>query len=251
MNKATQIATKYGTKTDLTGRLSYGNGVKNIVGVKNVNTSIRLRIDNGLTTDQTIYLTPALVLGMGYTDETKFNNTVEPLGVPNGVPFNITAVNGIGDEIMTISSLNRDQSIGLLASELNNTPLQIIGMSMRSFNKTTGSGEDSNYSNTVSHYNVSSLRQTRYSDLNLGDFQNSKDVTTSILKVDFLKNNFIAPVSQNDLVAFQVNAGTRIDVTFHIGARDSREERFFRDISSGTEMLLEEFPKEADKCSCS
>ena len=99
------------------------------------------------------------------------------------------------------------------------------------------------------------------------DIENIKLITkeaklTNLSKIKIKKGDYeielssesssvIAPVSQNDLVAFQVNAGTRIDVTFHIGARDSREERFFRDISSGTEMLLEEFPKEADKCSCS
>jgi hypothetical protein len=88
-----------------------------------------------------------------------------------------------------------------------------------------------------------------YEDLNLGDFQDSKDVSTSILKVDFLKNNFVAPVSSNDLLAFQVNAGTKLDITFHIGARNNPNELFFRDVKQGTQMLLDEFPGDAS-CKC-
>ena len=252
MTKAEMIAVKYGNKTDLTGRLSYGNGVKNFAGVGKVNTNIRLRVTNNHTTDRIIYLAPALILGDPTSNTAdNFATAIDALGLPSGIRFTTTSLSdgGSPEKLVTIESLNRDQVIGSLAGEMSYSPVQVMAVSLRSFNATTGVGENSNYSNTITHYGVSSLRPKVYEDLSLADFQDAKDFSTSILKVDFLKSNFIAPVSSNDLLAFQVNAGTKLDITFHIGARQNSNELFFRDVKQGTQMLLDEFPGDAS-CKC-
>ncbi len=242
--KAAIIKEMFGEKTDLVNRLSYANGVKNIVNVKKTNLSIRLRVSNfdvpavvdgdGTTIedavkskDRTIYLTPAHTV-FGELHGKVFSY----LGIPEGVLFH----KGDDEDDFKIESLNRDQNLKAIATEMTVSPLQIIGVSMKSYNAAR-QGESSNYSNTITHYNISSLRPKRYVDLNLGDFQSSKDNNTDILKIDFIKGNFVAPVSVNDLLAFQVNANTTLDITFHLGARDSAPERFYREITAGTQLL--------------
>lgn len=257
MNKTEIIARDYATKTDLANRLSYANGVKNIVGVKNVNQTIRLRITNTLAASQVVYIAPNQLLGLPLYPSIKAVDDLTPLlgelGLEEGVMMSdiefIQAPASPANKVL-IESLNRDQQIKFLASQLSYAPIQVTGMQLRSFNATTGAGENTNYSNTITHYNVNALREKKYQDLNLSDFQNADDFTTSILKIDFLNNNFICPISQEDLLAIQINANTRLDITLHLGARDSSPERFYRDIKNGTKLLTEQFPDEVGKCAC-
>jgi hypothetical protein len=129
MTKAELIAAKYGNKTDLTGRLSYGNGVKNFAGVG-------LRVSNEQSTDAVIYLAPSLILGdPNSLSKTQFNEIIASLGLPKGIRFTqvSTGDGGEPEKFVEIESLNRDQVISNLAGEMTYSPIQVMGVSLRSF----------------------------------------------------------------------------------------------------------------------
>lgn len=254
MNKAQLIASTYANKTDLKHELSYQKGGKNIIDARKSTDNIRLKVTNGTTEDRIIYVMPSEILGIqinASTSMTQINALLTQLGLPSGIPFVKGVFGEAADKEVTIASMNRDQHLNLLAGEMSTTPIQINGISLSSFNATTGVPESSNNGNTVTHYNVSSLRPKRYTDLPLSSFQSTKDNATNILKVDFLKQAFTCSVSQSDIFAFTVNKNTQLEITLHIGARDSRAEYFHRQITGGIELLHDQFADEvAEGCNC-
>lgn len=269
MTKAAQIATQYGTKTDLIGRLSYDSGVKNIIDVENTNMQVRLRYVNKTTTDQLVYICPSDLIGFPTTDLTKnlagtayndtdnhldlFYSVLQAAGLPTGRPFYIRDYQpdkSKPTENLTAASLDADQNISLLATSMNKTPIQIKSLIFRSFD-ISGNPENSNYGNTLTHYNINAYREKkRQNPINMADYQSSKDMSTEILKINLLKQNIVVPISDEDVFAFKINAGTKMDITINVGARDSRQERFFRDLKVGTQVLISEFGGATADCNC-
>jgi len=239
------IVSKYAHQTDIIGRrLSYSNGVKNILGVRSSNTVIRLRVTNNWETDQYIFLCPSAIIHKKATTAAEIAALPAVFGLPStGIPFQAASTDeDVTGNKLTITSLDANQDLSVIANEIGDSPVQITKLSMKSFT-TAGVPENTNYGNAFEHYNVNAWKRTaNVPPLQFGDFQSSKDNATEILKIDLLKQNFVAPISSNDILVFKVNAGTRLDITLGVGARDSRPERFYRDIQAGTQLLLEEFP---------
>ncbi len=253
MNRIEAIAKNLKEKESKQGLLSFGNGIKNVLGVRHTNQNIRLRIINNHLVDKTIYLSPEMLLGVkAFSDGSTVSLT--DLGLPAGIPFfeASTFDTETTPNELKISALNPGQNLTVLGTALSNEPTQISAISMKSF---TGANvpENTNYGNSLTHYKLSHLKEVKRSNpLNFDAFQSSKDVSTEILKIDLIKNNFAAPISQNDVLAFQVNAGTRMDITLHLGARLNQSEYFYRQIKAGSEVLRSEFPNESavDGCEC-
>lgn len=256
MEKAQLIEKALLEKTAKQGLLSFGNGIKNVIGARHTGKNIRLRIINNWETDATIYLTPKMLLGAS-SEEIFATGNNDAIGLPNGVPFFIGETEDGGAEgavkKLLITALNPGQSLPILGSALANEPTQISAISMKSFT-TSNVPENTNYGNSLTHYRLSHLEEVkRSSPLNFDAFQNSRDVSTEILKIDLIKNNFNGLISQNDVLAFQINAGTRMDITLHIGARLNLAEYFQRQTKAGNEILLQQFPNESavdGSCGC-
>jgi hypothetical protein len=251
--QAVSLIQEFGNATDLVGReLSYGNGQTNILGMRLTGMNIRLRAVNGTSSDRKIYILPTKLLGVdvpvGSSPEKE--ELMNWLGLDsNAIPFFAGEVEfeeeNEEEELVTkkfkITSLNSFQTLKFLASMAAFEPFNITGVSMRSFNE-LGQPENSNYGNGIVHYNVSPWLETRRSgQLNFSDFQTSRDFSTEIVKIDFVNQGFVAPVSQADVLELLVNANTRMDITLHVGARASGTELFFRDIQGGTDLLLNNF----------
>lgn len=244
-------------KTSAQGLLSFGNGIKNVIGVRHTGKNIRLRVVNNWSKDATIYLMARNLLGQVLENPSdtlagEFDFQ-ESFGIPNGIPFFVSEVDESDDVAskLKISALNPGQKLNILGHALSNEPTQISAISMKSFT-TSNVPENTNYGNSLTHYRLSHLEEVkRSSPLNFDAFQNSRDVSTEILKIDLIKNNFNALISQNDVLAFQINAGTRMDITLHIGARLNLSEYFQRQTKAGNEILLQQFPGEsAVDCGC-
>ncbi len=262
--KTTQVARNWVNKTDLVNRLSYSNGVKNMIGVKNTDQTIRLRITNNHSIARPVYIAPQLVLGLDVMAPPRDgeNTFADVFGLPAGrhyaTPDDDTIVTGVDpDEVTTtctVASLNPNQNPVLIAGMNNTEPMQITELILRSFNATTGVPENGNMSNDIQHHRLDAFKKHPVEYLNLSDFQSSKDFNTDIMKVDLIKANFALPISQADIFAILVNPNTRLDITIKIGARDSLSERFFRDVKNGMDMLRQEFPAEFAKdtktCGC-
>ena len=256
--KAAMIKSLYGEKTDLRNEFSYGNGVPNMLGLlrkKGTGLSLRLSIKNTSAEQKTVYFMPSHTVKGSNTDQDTTDDLLNAAGLPAGVVFFRDYVGedteGAPVTEVEIKSLNRDQKLSEIAQELAFSPIQIIGMAQNSYNATTGAPENGNNSNTITHYNVSAFRPKRYQDLNLSQFQSAKNLSNDILKVDFFKENFVCPISGNDIFAIQVNANTKIDLSLMIGARDSRSEYFYRQITAGQDLLVEGFSDEINaNCDC-
>jgi hypothetical protein len=254
LSKAAAISERFSNITDLQGRrLSYGNGVKNIVGMRKTGMSIRMRIVNDISSDQKIYIHPFQLLGIlapTASNQLFQTNLYEFIGLDeNAHPWYLqekTVTENEGEENeaetkLTVKSLNSFHNLMILASLAAHEPFNIVGISMRSF-KTDGTPENTNYGNSITHYNVSAWREKRrQNQLDFSQFQTSRDFSTEILAIDFVNANFIAPVSQADVLELLINANTRMDITLHVGARASGTELFFRDIQAGTDLLLNNF----------
>lgn len=245
MTPQERIARKYANRTDLTNQLSYANGQKNMLQLAATKYDIKLRIINSTSNDKKVLLAPAHVRGkdLGALSAENVKTYLEALGITlaDGTDVVFKAATTPAADTLSIQSLNSDQDRNVVFEEIGNMPTQIQGISLRSYTA-NGVPEDGNYSNQITRHIVSSLFPRKYKTLSLGEFQTSSDVTTNIVKVDFVKENFVCKLSQNDLFELKVNANTRIDITLHLGARDSREERFHRQVEAGMEMLREEFP---------
>jgi len=256
--KVEQIVQEFGTKTDLTNRLSYDSGVKNIVGVNYTSTQIRLRYENNTPADMLYYFAPVDLIGIPTVDVATllnqnpveinslntFNTIIQDVNLPHGVPFYLNVELSKGGDRAFARSMDDDRKLYILATSMNHTPIQVKNLHFRSFDQ-FGKPENSNYGNSVTPYNINAYRdKKRRQPINLSAYQSSQDYSTEILKIDLLRNNIILPVSQEDVFTFKVNAFTKLDITMDIGARDSRTERFFRDLQAGTQLLLDKFPNE-------
>lgn len=242
--------------------LSFGGGIENSLGIRHTKKTIRLRIENGFETEQIIYLCPKKLLG---EEVVKTNITVEKdqatgavtqvlqdvnidvagFGLPSGTPF-FTGLKEIKDGgILQIKALSPGQNLDHLGSALAEEETQVVAISMKSFTE-GGQPENTNYGNSLTHYKLSHLKEIeRTGDLNFEAFQNSRDVSTEIMKIDLIKNNFNAIITQNDVLAIQVNPKTKMDLTLHLGARFSRSEYFYRQVAAANQTLLESFPHES------
>lgn len=245
MTQAQRIAQRYAAKTDLNHRLSYASGAQNMAQLAMVKQDIKLRITNSTSAAKKVVLAPGSVLGTelhGLTAaniKTFFDNLGITVAAGTDVVFK--AASTPASDTLSIQSLNPDQDRDRIFKHFSIMPTQIQGISIRSY-KVDGTPEDSNYSNTIQRHILNTLKPREYKMLSLADYQTSSDVTTNIVKVDFVKENFVAKLSQCDVIDLLVNEGTRLDITIHLGARDSREEYFHRQIEAGTEMLRNEFP---------
>jgi len=264
LTKVERLVQEYGHKTDLKNRLSYDTGVTNIVGVIFTNQQIRLRYENYTSNDILYYFSPVNLIGVQTVDNgvllndypqppasiSTFNQIVRDLNLPNGIPFYVSLQDGNGD-VAYARSMDEDRKLYVLASSMNETAIQIKGINLRSFD-INGKPENSNYGNSITPYNVNAYRdKKRRAPINLSSFQSSKDYSTEILKINLLQHNLVLPVSQEDLFTFKVNARTKLDVTLELGARDSRTERFFRDLKEGVKLLQENFSESLKKENCS
>lgn len=248
--------------------LSFGGGIENSLGIRHTKKSIRLRIENGFDTEQIIYLCPKKLLGeevvkttittavdevtgaVRSVDEEK-NINVAAFGLPSGTPFFVGEIVPDDEEgvalglSLRIKPLSPGQNLDHLGSALAEEETQVVAISMKSFTE-GGQPENTNYGNSLTHYKLSHLKEIeRTGDLNFEAFQNSRDVSTEIMKIDLIKNNFNAIITQNDVLAIQVNPKTKMDLTLHLGARFSRSEYFYRQVAAANQTLLESFPHES------
>jgi hypothetical protein len=140
-----------------------------------------------------------------------------------------------------ISSINTFQDLKKIANVASYEPFNITRISMRSFSL-SGTPENTNFGNSLVRYFVSPWQEPRRGgQINFSDYQTSRDFSTEILKIDFINLLFPAVVSQSDILEMLINANTKIDITFNVGARASLTERFSRKTRSGFEMIQQEF----------
>lgn len=239
---AKAIAQQYAGKTDLNNRLSYDSKVKNMGGVLHTNLSIGLVIKNTGETAQNVYIAPDRLLGLP-CDKPSFADTLFKLKLPTG----INALHGSGSTI-SISTTDADQDVELIAAEIGISPIQVKAISITSLTN-TGGADTQNTSGVLNFFNVSAFRPMKRRTLDMANLQKANNFHNNILKIDLIGRNMPVAISNADVMSLSVAAGTTVTVTLHVGARDNREERFFRDIENGTQMILENFPSEVD-CSC-
>lgn len=229
------------SKTDLTHRLSYDSGVENFVGVKDTTTTMKVMLENRTETAQNVYFAPKMS-----------NDSFAALLVFKGLSagsnlVNLPAEQNEDENLLIAVCKDSDQNFAHIFSSVVHSPFHIKGLSMRSYSLAKGNGESTNYTNEFKQYFVPIFKRPTFRKLDFADFQSSEDNNTEILKVDFIKANFPSIVSLNDMPMIVINAGTRMDITFEIGARYSPAELFSREVNAGIKMLREEFPA---SCGC-
>lgn len=225
----------YGETTDLDNKFSYAGGMKNILGMRKTGMTLSLRIENPSSILRRVALVPTMI--SGYDAE----NGAE-LEEREILPFfkkEFEEEKGESQEtVLTIESLDADQDLERIAREASFVPFQLTAMHMRSFNLDTGNPESGNFGNVVeSHFSTPWKKDGAPRKLLLSKFQSQKDNQLTLGKVDFVKENFPAFVSSNDLLIVQINPGTRLDLTFDIGARYSASEYFNRQVREGMNLL--------------
>lgn len=225
----------YGETTDLDNKFSYAGGMKNILGMRKTGTTLSLRIENPSSILRRVALVPTMISGY----DVEKGDFLEKRDVSPFFKEEFEEDTGGGTEtVLTIESLDADQELDRIAREASFVPFQITAMHMRSFNLETKNPESGNFGNVVeSYFSTPWKKEGAPRKLLLSKFQSQKDNQLTLGKVDFVKENFPAFVSSNDMLIVQINPGTRLDLTFDIGARYSVSEYFNRQVREGMNLL--------------
>lgn len=243
-----QLKAQFGDRTDLANVLSYDSKVKNIFGIRDTKSTIRIKVNN--PTDKDI-----LIHFMGEDGRTGTLKTLFTYkGLPTGYIFTGKDIPEAVEEEpqIQITSLNPEQDLTWIATEATMNPIFIREASFKSYQLTESGNripDDSNFGNDVNHYHMNSITGKLEKDtpLHLGATETRKDVNTSVMKVDFIAEKFYAGISKNDVTTFQVNAKTQLEITLKIGARFSAEELLYRLVTGGMDVLSGGAPTE---CGC-
>lgn len=243
-----QLKATIGDKTDLENKLSYDSKIKNVFGMRDTKDTVRAKITNTTANDQIIYF--GTVRGLAAM-KSLYN-------LPAGIVFTGSGIQEFGNSAsvaapagLTVATLNREQNLDLIAQEAEQNPVFFREISMKSYSVdgTVRLPEDSNYGNEIIHYSLTSIgaELKKSTPLRLGQKESRKDVNTSVMSVDTIKERFASIMSKNDCFAIQVNAGTQLEVTLKVGARYSESEFFYRQILGTFDVLSNGV---AEDCGC-
>lgn len=228
-----QLKEQFGDTTDLNNTLSYDSKVQNVFGMRDTKGNIRIKVDNDTEDDQLIIF--------GCPSAVKIFNQY---GLPEGIPFTGIPIKlpeeGAEELPVTITTMNREQKLEYIANEAEINPIFFRGASFKSYQIVGGSrvADDSNFGNEIIHYTLNSIKAKleKSTPLHLGASESRKDVNTSVMSVDFLKEKFFACMSKNDLFVMTINAKTQLEITLKVGARWSESELFQRQIFGAFEL---------------
>lgn len=241
-----QLKEQFGDKTDLSNQLSYDSKVQNVFGMRDTKGNIRIKVDNDTEDDQ-------LIIFGGKNAIKMFTS----YGLPEGSPFTGIPVEKLpeGKELpVTITTMNREQNLEYIANEAEINPIFFRGASFKSYQIVGGSrvADDSNFGNEIIHYTLNSIKAKleKSTPLHLGASESRKDVNTSVMSVDFLKEKFFACMSKNDLFVMTINAKTQLEITLKVGARWSESELFQRQIFGAFELESAGLMGAGASCGC-
>lgn len=244
-----QLKAQFGDRTDLANVLSYDGKVKNIFGIRDTKSTIRIKVNNPTDNDILIHF-----MANQEVTEGSLISLFKLKGLPTGYIFtgNDIPKADEGEPQIQITSLNPEQELVWIASEAIMNPIFIREVSFKSYQLTENGNripDDSNFGNAINHYHMNSITGELEKDnpLHLGATETRKDVNTSVMKVDFIAEKFYAGISKNDVTTFQVNAKTQLEITLKIGARFSAEELLYRMVTGGMDVLTGGTPTE---CGC-
>lgn len=217
--------------TDLLKReYSYGVNGKSMLSAAATNIKLTWKLKNTLDTDVRIaFVTPNL-RGAKPASDFRSSDAFFISGdqlIDGGDPT----------KKLTITSLIPDRDIEQFMQFAAFAPTQITQMRLKSRNSASGQADASNYDNVIPVYWTSPFDLDREEIFNLRDVQDSHTESPEFAEAEFLKWNFNLQISMEHYCIIQVNAGTELTITAHIGAHDSRPQRFHREIKKANEAL--------------
>lgn len=117
-------------------------------------------------------------------------------------------------------------------------PTRITKLTLKSSIASTGAKDTTNFDNKIRTIFMNPFEDNVSRDLPLVSLQKGElNFNPDMMKVDLIDLGFPVVLSSEHLLNLQVNADTKLTVTFHIGAFDSDAQRFWRNIRKADNVI--------------
>lgn len=226
---------------DLVKEFSYGKKAKSMIESTATGIKLGYKIKNDTKKDHVVYVAAMTVLGLSPEIDGK---TSLPQGVPGSeVVFSenpqlrVTEDTGVDAEEFKITPLNSKREIAQLRGFAATSPVQVTELHMVSRNIANNNPDTTNYNNPIKTYWFTPFYDVEEDEFQLRTLLDSSMNSPQFAEAKFAKNGFNALISNQHVIAIQVNAGTELTVTMGVGAYDARPERFYRKTKAANRVL--------------
>lgn len=233
---ARELVVNNSKELDITTKeFSYGESADTMIEASETGIKLGWRVKNNTPNTQILYIAASSVLGQ--VIENGGNTIVPGVTAQSNVVFATGNQLVNGAEYFKIEEIDSDRKIKDFRGFSANSPVQITGLHLKSRKISNGAADDSNYEYPIVAYHVSPFYETKKNEFQLRLLQDSNMNSPQFAVADFLAKKFQALVSQEHVIAIQVNADTELAITASIGAMDSRPQRFWRATRDANKVL--------------
>lgn len=208
---------------------SYGKDGKSMVAAGRTGLSLTWSMKNTLDTDKVIAIAAQEVISLveaAKVSADAFLKTGDQL------------VDGVDPtKKIAIKSLSTGRVIEDFTRFCNGA-VQLTKFKMKSRDVASGDADTSNYDNDITSVFVSPFYPNEEKVYNLRELQDSSTFSKEFAEADFLKANFPAIISKENVLLVRVSAGTELVITAYIGAQDSRAQYFYRQTRKAHAKML-------------
>jgi hypothetical protein len=210
---------------------SFGKKMKNFIGEEVTGVHLGWLIENSSDDDVSI----AIAVSGAPTQFENAEAIKAALGVQaifgNGKIYDAT-----GGKEVNVSSTISGRKINEFLRYAGFSPVRFTKWQLASFT-TAGAPETTNFQGHIKGVWVSPFDSPVENLLSLRSLQNQYVTSGQYGEVDFLRQNFQAILSQEHFLIITVRKGTALNITAHVGAQDSKAQRFYRDVKKADETM--------------
>lgn len=231
---ATPVASIIASKTkelDIDRHYSFGKKMKNFIGEEVTGVHLGWLIEN--TSDDDISI--AIAVGGAPTQFENADAIKAALGV-QAIFANGKIYDASGGKEVNVSSTIAGRKINEFLRYAGFSAVRFTKWQLASFT-TAGAPETTNFQGHIKSVWVSPFDSPVENLLSLRSLQNQYVTSGQYGEVDFLRQNFQAILSQEHFLVITVRKGTALNITAHIGAQDSKAQRFYRDVKKADETM--------------
>ena len=242
---AADLVRNHAGEIDLVREFSYGRKAKSMIEATDTGIKLGYKIINTTSEDKVLYLAPLAVLGL------PVDRTIEDPSSPGDYLVK-SIIPGLPEsdvlfienpqlvdkaEKFQITPLNSKREVLQLRGFATTSPVQITSMHMVSRNVANNNPDTTNYQNPIKSFWLAPFYDVEEEEFQLRTLLDSSMNSPQFAEANFVKEKFNAFISNQHVLAIQINAGTELTITAGVGAYDARPERFFRKVSAGNKVL--------------
>lgn len=243
---ASELVRSHAGDIDIVREFSYGKKAKSMVEATATGLKLGYKVKNSTTEDKILYLAPLAVLGLpvdrSIPDPNSPGDFLQRSIFPGNIPTsdvlfieNPQLVDGA--EEFKVTPLNVKREVLQLRGFASMSAIQVTDMHLVSRNIANNNPDTTNYNNPIKTYWTSPFYDVEEAEFQLRTLLDASMNSPQFAVAKFAEQGFNALISNQHVIAIQINAGTELTVTMNVGAYDSRSERFYRKTKAANRVL--------------